>query len=111
MKHLTEQDFNIHAKEVFQPHEFTEVLILVYRFISKAVVYKHSDTLTITATHFSWSRQGKLVSEFPIESHPYQRVSFREAFDLIMARDPFARQFFHHVSSEPDRQIYRVITE
>ena len=111
MNKPTEQDFSTHARSTFEAHEFTEVLILVYRFISKAVVYGYADTLIITPTHFIWSRQGKPVNNFPIDSHPQQRVSFHEALDMILARDSFVRQYFYLRSSTPQEIVYEIIVE
>lgn len=109
MNKPTEQDFSTHARSVFESHEFTEVLILVYRFISKAVVYGYADTLIVTPTHFIWSSQGKLVSSFPIDSHPQQRVSFHETLDMILTRDSFVRQYFHLRSSTLQEVVYEIM--
>ncbi|MEM8532635.1 MAG: hypothetical protein AAGF95_17455 [Chloroflexota bacterium] len=52
MEPPTKQAIAQSANNTFRPHEFNEIIRIIYRFLSAAIVRGRVDTLTITKTHF-----------------------------------------------------------
>ena len=108
MEPPTKQAIAQSANSTFRPHEFNEIIRIVYRFLSAAIVRGRVDTLTITKTHFEWSYGERVLSRFDLEPLPYQRVSYYDAFHLILVRDAYIQNFVHLVKSSASEEVYHI---
>jgi hypothetical protein len=94
------------AREVFAPREMNEIILVVYNIIKRAI-RDQSDTLTLTRTHFVWTKDGLPVGEFPI-SLVKPTMTFREAIEMIHSRDEIIREHFRLVADTPDGLSYHI---
>ena len=93
------------------PQECNEIIRIIYRFLSSAITGGRVDTLTITATHFEWRGSGVVVSRFDLKPLPYQKLSFEDAFRIVVARDTYVQNFVHLVRSTPTEEVYHIGVE
>lgn len=93
-------------REVFEPREMNEIIGMIYNIIQRAI-RNESDTLTLTPTHFVWSRAGRIIGEFPI-ALVTPTVSFRDTLKMILDRDEVIRKHLHLIMDESGELSYRI---
>ena len=93
-------------RSIFPPAELNEVLLMIYNIIRRAVL-EECDTLQLTSTHFTWSKQGMCVGTFPI-GQIKPSVSFRAMLLKIVARDSIVQQHLQLVADSPKELTYRL---
>ncbi len=98
------------SERTFKRQEFGEVIRTIYRFISSAVIRGRVDTLTITDTHLIWSGQGQEIFRQKQISPP-QRLSYGDAFHMVLDRDTYVQNFVHLVRSTPTEEVYHIGVE
>ena len=90
----------------FQPSELNYVLLITYNVL-KWTVRDHADTLCLNTTEFMWSKQGAPIGTFRIDDIK-PTMSFREALQTIVARDPIVQHHMELVTESPQELTYRI---
>ncbi|MEM8532025.1 MAG: hypothetical protein AAGF95_14365 [Chloroflexota bacterium] len=107
MEPPTLEKFVQSSQQTFRRYEFGDIIRTIYRFISLAVIRGRVDTVIITSTHLIWSGNGQeIVRQKQIE--PPQRLSFGDAFHMVLARDSYVQNFVHLVKSTPTEEVYHI---
>ena len=94
---------------VFDPREFGYPLAFVYRIIQKAVQDK-SDKLTLTPTHFVWSKNEILLGQDDI-SWPKPNTSYRQILEIILERDLVIKQHLELITKTPEEISFRILLD
>ena len=94
------------TSRMFQPAELNEIILTVYNILERAVK-DGSDTLHLTPARFVWSRDDTVVGNFRIDRIK-PTMSFREALQRILARDPLVRRHMQLVTETPEELTYRL---
>ena len=71
------------------------------------MVRDQGDLLCLAPTHFVWSKQGTRVGRFRIDG-VRPRMSFREALQTFLARDPVVQRHLQLVAESPQELTYRL---
>ena len=107
METPTLDSFAQSSQQAFQPHEINEIIRIIYRFISLSIVRGRVDTVIITSTHLVWVGKGKEITRLE-QFRFYQRLSFGDAFRMVLARDSYVQNFVHLVSATPTEEVYHI---
>ena len=107
MEPPTEESIAQSARIAFQPQEFDEIIRIIYRFLSSAIIRGKVDTVTITTTHLIWSGNGKELTRLE-QFRFYQKLSFGDVFRMVLARDTYIQNFVHLVSATPTEEVYYI---
>jgi hypothetical protein len=110
MKPLTKQDFADGSRRVFQPHEMNEIILIIYRVLTSAIIGKQCDSIILTSTHLTALKGKYIVSELDI-GEILTTVTLRQAFDIIYERDALIREHISILSSSQDRILLGIARE
>jgi hypothetical protein len=94
------------AQKVFSPSELNEIILIVYKIITWAIRAR-CDMLTLTPTHFIWSRGGQPVGQFQIDTVK-PSMSYLDALEQIIERDAVVQRYLHLASTMPQEVNYHI---
>lgn len=94
------------TSNVFKREELNEILLMTYNIIKRAV-REGGDTLTLTSSRFTWSKDGVLLGERRID-RVKPSTSYRSQLELIVERDEIVRQHLIPITKTKKEVVYRI---
>lgn len=95
-----------YAETLFAKEERNEVIKLAYKILIGAITNQWEE-LICTSEHLVLRHQDRADKTFNL-LYPYQRISFRDAFETILERDPIMRSYFQLEAQTDMRAVYRI---
>jgi hypothetical protein len=96
-----------HIKDIYEPQEINEVLLMVYNIINFAI-RDEADSLEFSPTRIVWIKNNEIKGKMDIDGlRP--TVDFLETFKMVLIRDRTVQNVFTKTLSTNEEVAFRVL--